>query len=186
LLILDEDFGWGNINERTSGMKKAILFILIFKMLAGVVWAGSTQRLFTIERSKNSNVLHYDARFSGDGRLIEQEPLIAYWVMFAEDGRKKELSWLEREKAFGFDIKKDSSGDFYRVTLVSYKQREIKIYQRGDRALAEIMIDGRPSFFDKIYISSKEGFLLPKIKYIEIFGRDIETGEKRYEKITAK
>jgi hypothetical protein len=47
------------------------------------------QPLFIIERSKNSNVVHYDARLTADGELAAEEPVIAYWVMLVRtaDGR---------------------------------------------------------------------------------------------------
>ncbi len=167
-------------------MKKVILLTMILTMLAGITWAESTQSLFIIERSKNNNVLHYAALISDDGKLVAKKPLTAYWVMRAEDGRRKELSRLEKKMAYGFDIKKDNSGKFYRMRLVSYKQREIKIFKQGGRIKAEVIIDGRPSYFEKVYISSKEGWLLPKVDYIELYGQDIITGERRYEKILPK
>lgn len=167
-------------------MKKAIFLTLIFNMLTSISLAGSTQPLFIVERSKNTNVLHYDAQLSDSGKLLDKMPLIVYWVLLAEDGRRQELSWLERTMAFGFDVKKDSSGEGYRVILVAYKEREVKIYKQGDSVRAEIIIDGRPSYFDRVYINSRDGFLLLEVDYIELYGRDIITGEKRYERISAK
>ena len=63
---------------------------------------ADTHPLFIIERSKNTNVVHYDARLTADGKLDPEEPVIAYYVMLAEDGRRKELSWIEKKMAYGF------------------------------------------------------------------------------------
>ena len=79
---------------------------------------AETQPLFIIERSKNANVVHYDARLNADGKLDPKEPVIAYWIMLAEDGRREDLNWIEKKKAYGFDIKPDPSGDGYRMTVV--------------------------------------------------------------------
>jgi hypothetical protein len=175
--------GFGDSNGRKGEMKKAILFTLILNLLAGAASAGRAQPLFVIERNKNTNVLRYDAQISNEGKLIEEEPMIAYWIMLAEDGRRKELTWLEKEMAYGFDIEKDRSGEFYRITLVSYNKREIKVYQKGREVKAEVVINGKPSYFEKIYINSTKGWPLPKVNYIELHGRDIKTGERCYERI---
>ncbi len=174
--------------KRTNKIKKAIFLTLISTMLADITWAESIQSLFIIEQSKNNNILRYDARISNDGNLLAKKPLIAYWVLRAEDGRRKDLSWLEKKMAYRFDFEKDTSGKYYRMRMrmISFKEREIKIYQEGDRVKAVIIIDGRPCSFEKVYISTKEGLWLPKIDYIELYGRDIITGERRYEKILPK
>ena len=49
-----------------------------------------------------------------------------------------------------------------------------------------VKIDGKPSMLEKLYVNSTEGRSLPKVNYIELFGKDLETGEKRYEKLLPK
>jgi hypothetical protein len=144
---------------------------------------AQTQPLFIIERSKNANVVHYDARLDADGKLDPKEPVIAYWIMLAEDGRREELNWIEKRKAYGFDIKPDRSGNGYRMTVVSAPDRPITVKQEGQVVRAELVIDGRPAVLEKMYINSSEGLMGPKVHYIELHGKDIQTGEKRFEKI---
>jgi len=88
---------------------------------AGLAAAAQTKTspLFIIERSKNANVVHYDARLTADGELDPKEPVIAYWIRLAEDGRREELSWIEKKKTYGFTIKPDQSGKGYKMTLVA-------------------------------------------------------------------
>src|SRR5438477_12797965 len=66
--------------------------------------AVSSEPLFVIERSTNANVVHYDANVKPDGQLDPRQPISAYWVMAAEDGRREELSVFERSRAYGFTI----------------------------------------------------------------------------------
>jgi len=40
-----------------------------------------TQPLFIIERSKNANIVHYDAQLTASGKLDPNEPVIVYWVL---------------------------------------------------------------------------------------------------------
>ncbi|HAJ80124.1 MAG TPA: hypothetical protein DCO75_10165 [Fibrobacteres bacterium] len=56
----------------------------------------------------------------------------------------------------------------------------------NNKAVAEIIINGRNSYIDKVYINSRETRMFPKVNYIEIFGRDVKTNEAMYEKITPK
>jgi len=80
---------------------------------------GKTRPLFIIERSKNANVVHYDARLTADGKLDPKQPVIAYWIMLAKEGRREELSWIEKKKAHGFHIKPDPSVNGYKMTVVA-------------------------------------------------------------------
>ena len=145
-----------------------------------------TQLLFIIERSKNANVVHYDARLTADGKLDPKEPVIAYWVLLAEDGRREELSWIEKKKAYGFDIKPAPSVKGYKMTLVADPQRPITVKKEGDAVRAEGVIDGRPAVLEKMYIKASDGLTGPKVEYIELYGKDLQTGGKRYQKIVPK
>jgi hypothetical protein len=144
------------------------------------------QSLFIIERDKNTNVVHYDARLTADGKLDPKEPVIAYWVLSAEDGRREELSWIEKKKAYGFDIKPDPSVKGYKMTLVADPQRQITVKKEGDAVRAEGVIDGRPAVLEKMYIKASDGLTGPKVEYIELYGKDLQTGGKRYQKIVPK
>jgi hypothetical protein len=47
------------------------------------------QSLFRIERSKNANIIQYDAQIGADGKLDKREPIVGYWVRLAEQGQVK-------------------------------------------------------------------------------------------------
>jgi hypothetical protein len=145
-----------------------------------------TQPLFIIQRSKNANVVHYDARLTADGKLDPNEPVVAYWVLLAEDGRREELSSIEKKMAYGFRTKADPSVNGYKMTVVAVPKGEITVRKVGDVVRAELVIDGHPSVLERIYINATDGLLGPKVHYIELYGKDIETGEKRYQKIVKK
>jgi len=145
-----------------------------------------TQPLFIIERSKNANVVHYDAQLTAAGEIDPNEPVIAYWVMLAKDGRREKLSWIEKKKAYGFTIKPDPSVNNYKMTLVAVPQGQITVKKDGDTIRAELVIDGSPAVLEKIYINASDGLLGPKVHYIELHGKDIKTGEKRFQKILKK
>jgi hypothetical protein len=146
----------------------------------------NTQPLFIIERSKNANVVHYDARLSADGSIDPNEPVIAYWIMLAKDGRREDLNWIEKKKAYGFQIKPDPSVNGYKMTVAAVPHGQITVRKEGNTVRAELVIDGQPAVMEKIYINATDGLFGPKVHYIELYGKDIKTGEKRYQKIVKK
>jgi hypothetical protein len=144
---------------------------------------AQTRPLFIIERSVNANVVHYDAQLAADGQLDPKEPVIAYYTMLAEDGRRQELNMIEKTMAYGFDLKPDPSGSGYRMTLVAAPQRPILVKQEGSAVRAEAVIAGRPAILEKMYINTSDGPPWPQVLYIELYGKDLRTGEQRFERI---
>jgi hypothetical protein len=144
-----------------------------------------TQPLFIIGRNKNANVVHYDAQLTADGKLDPKGPVIAYWVMLAQDGKRTSLSWIEKKMAYGFKVKPDPSVNGYQMTIVAATQRSIAVKTVGSAVRAEIVIDGRPAILEKMYIDASGG-LRPTVHSLELYGRDVQTLEKRYEKVIPK
>jgi hypothetical protein len=168
-------------------MKKAMWWFTALALLAVPAAAQiKTSPLFIIERSENTNVVHYDARLTADGKLDPKEPVIVYWVMLAEDGRRQKLSWIENKKAYGFTIKPAQSANGYKMTLVAVPERQIIVKKKKDAIRAETVINARPAILEKIYINASDGLTGPKVQYIEVYGKDLKTGEKRREKMVPK
>ena len=138
--------------------------------------------LFTIERSTNANVVHYEARLK-DGKLDAHEPVVAYWIMAAEDGRRQELNLIERIKAFGFNIHPESVPESYRMVIVSDKKKEIRVIRVGNSVRAEATIGACNAALQKIFISSHKSFL-SQPDYAEMRGTDITTGAPCSERVT--
>ncbi len=90
-------------------------------------------RLFVIERGKNANIVRYDAVQDPDGALLPEAPVRAYWVLLAEDGRTKELGWLERKKAYGFDIAPGPEAGSYLLRLAASPERRFLLRRSGGR-----------------------------------------------------
>ena len=161
-----------------------IAFLLLFvSFAASRLPDDSSQSLFIIERSTNANVVHYDAVIGNGGALNPEEPVVVYWVMAGEDGRRQKLTSLERKHAYGFTIERDGSGQSYWMALVSQKHRPIHIYKEGDKVHAVTLIAGHQAFLHKIYVKTRRWGLLRKADYFELFGNDVATAEDRYEKV---
>ena len=142
-----------------------------------------TRHVFRIERSKNANIVQYDVQLTPDGKIYAKEAVIAYWIRLAKDGQRKELSSSQRRWAYGFKTKYNAKRNFAILDMKADIGRKIKVYAVDGVYRAETRIDGQPAFIEKIYITSIEGGLLPKVQSIGLYGKDTVTGEDRYEKI---
>jgi hypothetical protein len=140
------------------------------------------QTLFYIERSKNANIVQYDAQVGPDGRLDRKKPVVAYWIRLAEQGQHKKLSWIQRKFAYGFKDKLDQDQLGVSLDMVAGLGAPIRVQRVGEGFKAVIDIDGRPSRLEKIYVDASGKWLSVKIGYIELYGRDLETGEETYQR----
>ena len=138
--------------------------------------------LFRIERSKNANIVQYDAQLTPEGKLKPEKPVIVYWIMHANRGEKEDLNWIEKKMAYGFSMEYIPKGNFWKMDLVADIQRKIKVYKANGRYRAETLIDGHPAFIETIYIQATEDTLRPKVKFIAFFGKAVQTGRSVYEK----
>jgi hypothetical protein len=168
-------------------MKKAMWWFAVLVLLASPAAAKTrTSPLFIIERNTNANVLHYDARLTADGKLDPKEPVIAYWIMLAKDGHREKLTWMEKKKAYGFTIKPDSPVNGYKMSLMAAPGWQITVKKEKDVVRAEAVINGQPAVLEKMYINASGGMTGPKVHYIEVYGKDLQTGQKRHEKMVPK
>jgi hypothetical protein len=65
-------------------------------------------------------------------------------------------------------------------------ERQIIVKKEKDAVRAEAVIDGRPAILEKMYINASEGLTGPKVHYIEVYGKDLQTGEQRREEMVPK
>lgn len=139
--------------------------------------------LFHIARSKNANIIQYDAQVAEDGKLYKKEPVVGYWIRLNEQGQKQELSWIQRTFAFGFSTKLDKGRQGAKIDMKADVGEAIKVIRVGDIYRATITIDGAPSYFEKMYIDATRDGMSLDVRYVELFGKDMKTGEARYEKL---
>jgi len=171
-----------------SRLSISALFVMLFFALMGAPSKSfskdlESRHLFKIERSKNANIVQYDVQLTPDGKLDPKEPVIAYWVRLAEDGRRRDLSFIQKRWAYGFETKHDAKGNFTTMKMVAKIGRKIRVYEVGGVYRGEIRICGQPAFIEKVFITSIERGFFPKVESIELYGKDAKTGEDRYEKI---
>jgi hypothetical protein len=139
--------------------------------------------LFRIGRSKNANVIVYEARQSSPGVLDSSGPVEASWVLLAAHGEREKLSWFEWRMAYGFDVRPTNPGPGFVFTFKAKEDRPIRIVLHHGCPVGLATIGGRQGILKRIFIQAEDHYLIPSVEYVEVFGSDLETGEDLYERI---
>ena len=132
------------------------------------------QPLFRVERNKNANIVQYDAVLESREKLTSKQPVACYWVMLAEDGRREGLTSLDK-RADGFKVAPEPGGSWL-LYLNATKDRSIRVVHWQGRWVAQILIKGRSAVLGRIYVFADESALIPRVRWIDLFGVDMVTG----------
>ncbi len=168
-------------------MKKIITFAVLFLMMGVNLYADKTVNLFVIERSKNANVVKYDAVLTDAGVINEKKPIDAYWLLYAyKNGEREELSAFDK-KAYGFSAKYNKDKKYFDFVLKAVKDKPMILNLYDGEPKAVIKINNVDCFLEKVYIESKDGaFGIPTVSFYELFGKEVATGNDQQQKIIVK
>jgi membrane protein DedA with SNARE-associated domain len=165
-----------------------VLLLVILSVFPQSIFAASGDKdghLFFIERSKNKNLVQYDIRLTESRDLPDSRPVNAYWIL--ENGRREELNLIEKRYAYGIVHQEKLDKDKLKVILAAFKGWEIIVERINNSFKAVISINGIESVLQKIYIKSEETrAAVPRVLYVELFGRTKETGLPIKERIFPK
>jgi len=157
----------------------------LFPTAIFAVSGGRASHLFFIERSKNKNLVQHDIHLTENSDLPDSRPVNAYWIL--ENGRHEELNPIERKYAYGIVRQEKVDWDRFRVILAAFKGLEIIVERLNDSFKAVVTINGRESILQKIYVKSEETRAgLPRVLYVELLGRNKETGLPVKERISPR
>ena len=168
-------------------MKKIIAIIVLFLIVCLNVYAEKTSNLFIIERSKNANVVRYDAVLNDDGKINEKTPIDAYWLLYAyKNGEREELSAFDK-KAYGFKVKYNKEKNNFDFVLKAVKDKPMIFGLYDGIPKVVIKINDIDCFLEMVYIESTDGaFGIHKVKYYELFGSEVKTGISQKQKIVVQ
>lgn len=158
----------------------ALCFSLIYTFLYITEVLAENKNLFKIERNKNANVVMYDARLDLNGNINKKNPVDAYWILYAKQGQREEITAFEK-KAYGYNVTDDDDNS-YNLVLKAVKDRPMKIVLVNGEYKAEILINNEKAYLSSVCVSASDA-LIPKVSYIILTGTKINTGKKVTEKI---
>jgi hypothetical protein len=138
--------------------------------------------LFVIARSKNANIVAYDANRNPAGDWDASEPVVAYWLLNGEKDRREELNRVEKDKAYGVEATPGDTVETYFLVFKAERKRRLTVRILNGCPVATTSIGGQSGILRRLFIQSKEGSALPKVEYVELFGQAADKGEPLYEK----
>lgn len=169
-----------------------LLFTLIISSFASQCLAQSypvpekrPELLFYIQRNLNTNTIVYDANFDKDGKLNSKQAVKVYWIRYDEQGQTMKLRSMEKMFAYGARSNKVKGKDNeYILKLVAYKDKEFTLTQTAPNKVEVFTnINNRYCKLDHLFIQADNSKFWPVVKYVEIFGFDVENNKEVYEKI---
>ncbi len=147
--------------------------------------SNKKDHLFFIERSKNKHLIQYDVRLTENDNIHDSDPFSVYWVL--ENGRQRDLNLIQRRFAYGIDSYEKLEKNKFKVVFVALKDREVIVEKMKGSFRAITAINGRPSVLERVYVESRERMLgLPRVLYLDLFGRTMETGLPINERIVPR
>ena len=157
--------------------------LLLFGSAAGAVDPDS---VFHIDRNKNRNQVHYGVHLDQDCRPAGPEPVYNYWLRREEEPPVVRPLTYFQQTAYGFQKQKIENDGRIEVRLRALPDRQlvVRVAAVGGACKAEtfMTIDGKQAYLDKVFVFAEEGYFVPAVRYIELYGRSND-GVAVYEKI---
>lgn len=155
------------------------MILLTLLLLPLPAWSGDIP-LFFIQRSKNANEVHYRLQVDDHCRLISDAPVSAIWKLWEKNpAHTKPLTGFDR-LAYGV-VDQHVTENWVSFHLRPLKARRIKataIYQPATQTCAPIVhieMHAQWAALERIYVHADEGLFKPKVVYIDLFGKTLES-----------
>ncbi len=145
-------------------------------------------QLFYLQRTLNTNTIVYDLNLDSKEELNLKEPVKIYWIDYSQKGEIEELNFVQRKFAYGVEIKMiDSTKKTFCFNLVSHKKQVIYLMKaEADKKYhAFTYINKKLIDIRSVWIQIDGGsFWAPKIKYVDVVGKDPIKNTEIIERIT--
>ena len=185
--------------KKTSASLK--IPVLLLAILAGVTVANAQQRaatpdnaimdsfpvpptnsnqLFYLQRTSNKNTLVYDINMV-NGQPDKDDPVHVYWIRYSEKGQRQELSYIQRNFAYGIKSTALANNSGYLLNFVSYKKYQLYLMKSAadNKYRVYTTVNAKTVVLNRIFIKINGGsFWSPKVEYVEIKGTDPVNGKE--------
>ena len=136
-------------------------------------------QLFYLQRDPDENTIVYVLNLDGQ-TLNKSNPVLAYWIRYAENGQIEKLSFVQRRMAYGINHKEIEPG-VYELHIQAYKALKIILSpsKKNGKYQAFVNIEGSELILDHLFARISGGSIFrPNIEYFEVSGRRIDNGKK--------
>jgi len=146
---------------------------------------GIKDQLFYLQRDPNTNTIICELNDDGHGKVDEKDPILVYWLRYAEKGEKEDLNYIQRKFAYGIQTKKLAKNS-YELRFVSHKKipMYLRISDTDKKFHVYVTVNNKEIQLERIFLRIVGGsFWLPNVRYVEIRGVYTETGNVITERI---
>ncbi|HEY9007756.1 DUF4833 domain-containing protein [Ohtaekwangia sp.] len=145
---------------------------------------ADTRTLFYIQRTPNTNTIMYALNVESNGKLNTDEPVHPYWIRYQEQGQHEDLSYIQRNYAYGLKTKDLGNGK-YELRFVSYKKLPFYLTKssRDNKYHIHATINKKNIEVSRVFLQIEGGtFWLPNVVCAEVKGVDPDTGNEIIER----
>jgi hypothetical protein len=196
ILILVKPINIFKIFFVKCGTRFLLMLVFMFLLTSSDILTGqgiefpvppsNPKHLFYLQRPANTNTLIYELN-AENGVPDKKKPIHVFWISYAKNGQKEELSGLEKRYAYGVKVTELAEGQF-EFYLVSCKYLKLLLKQGDDKFYhVYANINNKLLMVSRIYIEVKGGSLFkPNIDYVDVKGIDTISGSETEERIKFK
>ncbi|QNK61221.1 DUF4833 domain-containing protein [Pedobacter sp. PAMC26386] len=136
--------------------------------------------LFFVQRNPDANTVIYELNLNEDGTLCTQAPVKVSWIKYAEDGKREELTSVERKYVYGVHSQ-NLGNDEYEIHLMAYTKLPLylKRSETDNKYKIYIKDEGIPYLLKRVFIKlDKYSIWSPKVQYIDLVAVDTANGRE--------
>lgn len=139
---------------------------------------SNSQSLFYIQRTPNINTIMYEVNMPS-GQPDTENPVKVYWIRYGEEGQREDLSYIQRNYAYGIKSKKVDARN-YELRFVSYKKLPfmLSLSDQDNRYHVYARINNVEIEVSRVFLQIEGGtFWFPNVVCAEVRGVDRVTGK---------
>ncbi len=139
--------------------------------------------LFYIQRNHNTNTIIYTVNLDTNGLIDPYNPMEIKWIRFSDQGEVKELDYLQNKLVYGYEHSKVNDRCYqFRFNA---KKKMIFFLSQDDtgKVAAYSRQNDRLIQISNFYVHADEVGIFPDVKFIEIYGTDVEKNKPFLQKI---
>ena len=170
-------------------MHRIGMTLLTLLLLPWPAWSKDLL-LFFIQRSKNANEVHYQLRVDERCHIVSDKPVSALWKLREESPEKTETLSVFDQIAYGV-VDQKVEDNWVSFSLKALEQKRIKASTASTpnpgtcAPIVQIDIQGQLATLERIYVQTEEGFIKPKVLYVDVFGKSLDASQTPvHERIT--
>lgn len=139
---------------------------------------NSMPNAFHIIRSRDASQVVYKINLLSNGSLNQEDPILAFWYRYSEDGRIEPITWIQRQLSYGlvFSNTTHDKADFH---FAAYDRQIFLLRKETGVFKVYALKNGRSLELDHIYVHFNGGTdWLPTVEYVKMFSTDTATKQK--------